>query len=107
VIVVRVKVSRGIEPFSPMEIDSADTSQPPNGEICMDKSQILPNNPARQWYRYTSVPIEAAKVPIEAAFTFLLPFTFCFFALENTAVCQLYGPTFKCMYSNTGKAYTC
>jgi hypothetical protein len=48
VIVVRAKVSRGIEPFSPMEIDSADTSQPPNGEICMDKSHILPNNPARQ-----------------------------------------------------------
>ncbi len=33
VIVVRVKVSRGMEPFSPMGIDSADTSQPPNGEI--------------------------------------------------------------------------
>jgi hypothetical protein len=33
VIVLRVKVSRGIEPFSPMEIDSADTSQWPNGEI--------------------------------------------------------------------------
>jgi hypothetical protein len=42
VIVVRVKVSRGIEPFSPMEIDSADTSQPPNWEICMDQSHILP-----------------------------------------------------------------
>jgi hypothetical protein len=26
VIVVRIKVSRGIEPFSPMGIDSADTS---------------------------------------------------------------------------------
>ncbi len=48
VIVVRVKVSRGIEPFSPMEIDSEDTSLPPNGEICMDKSHLLPNNPARQ-----------------------------------------------------------
>ncbi len=47
-IVIRVKVSRGIEPFSPMKIDSADASQPPNGEICMDKSHILPNNPARQ-----------------------------------------------------------
>jgi hypothetical protein len=33
VIVVRVKVSRGIEPFSPMRIDSADTSLLPNGEI--------------------------------------------------------------------------
>ncbi len=31
VIVVRVKVSRGFEPLSPMGIDSADTSQPPIG----------------------------------------------------------------------------
>ncbi len=59
-IVIRVNVSRGNEPFLPMEIDSADTSQPPNGEIGMDKSHLLPNNPARQKYRYTSVPIEAA-----------------------------------------------
>jgi hypothetical protein len=42
-----VKVSRGNGPF-PMEIDRANTSQPPNGEICMDKSHLLPNNPARQ-----------------------------------------------------------
>ncbi len=41
-ILVRVKVSIGIEPFSPMGIDSADSSQPPSGEICMDKSQLLP-----------------------------------------------------------------
>jgi hypothetical protein len=47
-IVVRVKVSRGIEPFSPMGVESADTNQPSNGEICMDKSRLLPNNPARQ-----------------------------------------------------------
>ncbi len=46
-IVVRVKVNRGFESLSPMGIDSADTSQPPNGEICMDKSHLLPNNPAR------------------------------------------------------------
>ncbi len=46
-IVVRVKVSRGFEPYSPIGIDSADTNQPSNGEICMDKSQLLPNNPAR------------------------------------------------------------
>ncbi len=59
VIVVRLKVSRGIEPFSPMGIDAADTSPPPNVEICMDKSQLLSNNPTRQQYRYTSVPIEA------------------------------------------------
>ncbi len=49
VIVVRVKISRGIVPFSPMGIDSADTNQPSNGENCMDKSHILPNNPARQY----------------------------------------------------------
>jgi len=48
VIVVRVKVSREIAPFSPMEIDSADTSQLPNGEIYREKSHLLPNNPARQ-----------------------------------------------------------
>jgi hypothetical protein len=47
VIVVRVKVSRGIVPFSLMGIDSVDTNQPSNGEICMDKSHLLPNNPAR------------------------------------------------------------
>ncbi len=58
-IVVRVKVSRRIVPFSPMGIDSADTNRPSNGEISMDKSHLLPNNPARQYYRYTSVPIEA------------------------------------------------
>ncbi len=46
VIVARVIVSRGIEPFSPMGIDIADTSQPPNGEIGMDKSHLLPNKPA-------------------------------------------------------------
>ncbi len=45
---VRVKVSRGIVPFFPMGIDSADISQPPNGEICMDKSHLLLNNPDRQ-----------------------------------------------------------
>jgi hypothetical protein len=40
-IAVRVKVSRGIKPFSLIEIDSADTSQPPNGEIHMDESHLL------------------------------------------------------------------
>jgi hypothetical protein len=62
VIVFRVKVSRGNEPFFPMGIDGGDTSQPPNGEICMDNSHLIPNNPARQQYRYTSVPIEAANI---------------------------------------------
>jgi hypothetical protein len=33
VIVLRVKVSRGVVPFSPMGIDRANTSQLPNGEI--------------------------------------------------------------------------
>ncbi len=47
VIVVRVKVSRGFEPLPPMVIDSADTNQPSNGQICMDKSHLLPNNPDR------------------------------------------------------------
>jgi hypothetical protein len=42
VIVVRAKVSRGMEPFSPMRISSADTSHPLNEEICMDKSHLLP-----------------------------------------------------------------
>jgi hypothetical protein len=56
VIVVRVKVSRGIEPFYLMVIDSAD-----NGEISMNKSHLLRNDPARQQYHYTSVPIEAAE----------------------------------------------
>ncbi len=48
VIVSRVKVSIGIVPFSPIGIDSANTNQPSNGEIFMDKSHLLPNNPARQ-----------------------------------------------------------
>jgi hypothetical protein len=63
-IVVWVKVSRGIVPFSPIRIDSTNTSQPTNGEICMDKSDLLLSNPARQYYRYTSVPIEAASCEI-------------------------------------------
>ncbi len=42
VIVVRIKASRGIEePISRMGIDSPDTSQPPNGEICIDKFPLL------------------------------------------------------------------
>jgi hypothetical protein len=32
----------------PMGIGSANTSQLPKGEICMDKSLELPSNPARQ-----------------------------------------------------------
>ncbi len=41
VLVVRVKVSRVIVSFYPMGIDSADTSQTPNGENCMDKSHFF------------------------------------------------------------------
>jgi hypothetical protein len=48
VIVVRVKVSRGFEPFYPGGSTVRDTSPSPNGEIRMDKSYLLPNNPARQ-----------------------------------------------------------
>jgi hypothetical protein len=36
-----------------MGIDSADTSQPPNGEICKNKSHLLSNNPARQFSTVT------------------------------------------------------
>jgi hypothetical protein len=43
-IVVKVKVSRGIVPYPPMGIDSADTSQPPNGEM----GQYFYANPG-QW----------------------------------------------------------
>ncbi len=60
VIVVRVKVNREIVPLPNIGIDSVDTSQQPNGEICMVKSHSLLNNTARQYYRYTSVLIEAA-----------------------------------------------
>jgi hypothetical protein len=45
VILVRVKVSRGIAPYYPMGINSPDSSQPPNGEISLDKSHLLLNNP--------------------------------------------------------------
>jgi hypothetical protein len=63
VIVVWVQVSRGIVPVSPIAIDSGDTivSLPMHGETCMDKSHLLPNNPARQEYPYTSVPIKVAQ----------------------------------------------
>ncbi len=36
VIVIRVKVSRRIVPFSSMGIDSANTNQPSNREICIE-----------------------------------------------------------------------
>jgi hypothetical protein len=59
--VEQVKVSRGIKPFFPMGIGSADTSRQPIMKDCMDNSRLLLNNPARQSYHYNSVPIEAAK----------------------------------------------
>ncbi len=61
-IVVRVKVSRGFEPFSPWGSTVRTLVNRPHGEIRVDKSHLLTINPARQKYRYTSVPIEAAKV---------------------------------------------
>ncbi len=64
-IVIRVKFSRGNKTFSPMEIESADTIQPPNGEICMDKLHLLPNNVVP---RYTSVPIEVAVLRRKTSF---------------------------------------
>ncbi len=58
-IVVRNKVSRGIEPFSPMGIDSAEseTSQSPNGEFCMDKSSRLLSNTVTQPGSSTVTPL--------------------------------------------------
>ncbi len=40
-------------------LDSADTdSRPCMGRFVLDKSHLLPNNPARQWSHCTSVPVE-------------------------------------------------
>jgi hypothetical protein len=62
VIVVRVKVNRGFEPLSPMGIDSADTSQPPNVQICIDKSQLLqitqPGSSTNRSGRYTKLVLD-------------------------------------------------
>ncbi len=66
-IVVRVKGSSGFEPFSSMGTDSADTNQLPNGEICMDNSHLLPNNPARQCTVTTLYQLRRPSVPILAA----------------------------------------
>jgi hypothetical protein len=54
VIGVRVKVSRGVVPFSPMAIDSANTSQPPNGENWTNHIYCKITQPG-------SVPTEAAR----------------------------------------------
>ncbi len=32
-----------------------------SGGLCKAQSKLLPNNPARPLYRYTSVPMEAAR----------------------------------------------
>jgi len=53
VIVVRVKVSRGIAILTNGD-RQCDTIQSPNGETCTDKSHLLSNNPDRQWYRYST-----------------------------------------------------
>jgi hypothetical protein len=70
-IVVKVKVSRANVPFYPIEMDIAHTGQLPNGQICMDEPHLLPNNPARQKYRYTSVPTEVALVAMGFKKTFI------------------------------------
>jgi hypothetical protein len=41
-----------IHPNGDRHCDSADTGQPPNGQIA-----LILNNPARQKYRYTPLPI--------------------------------------------------
>jgi hypothetical protein len=49
VIVVRVvSTQQRIVSFYPIGIDTVDTSQPPNGEICMDKLHLLLNNPVQK-----------------------------------------------------------
>jgi hypothetical protein len=45
-----------------MEIDSKDQSGDLHGQITFTS-----NNLGRQWYRYTSVPIEAARASISEA----------------------------------------
>jgi hypothetical protein len=83
VIVVRFKLSRGIKPFSPMEIDSANISHPPNGEICMDKSHLLPNNQPGSSSMLHLLPIETAPY-------ISLNSTFLHFSIS----CLLLGPLF-------------
>jgi hypothetical protein len=56
----RLKPVEELYRSTPMGIGSADTSRLPNRRDCMDYSNLLPNNPARQYYRYTSVQVEAA-----------------------------------------------
>jgi hypothetical protein len=48
IVVIGFKSAGDLLCHSPMGIDSADIRQQPNGELCMDKSHLLPNNPARQ-----------------------------------------------------------
>ncbi len=60
VIVFEIKVSRGIN-HSPTLGDDADNGKLHKGEILCGQSTVTPNDPARHWYRYTSVAIEAAK----------------------------------------------
>jgi hypothetical protein len=39
-----------------LQLDSADTDSLPKGEFLQGNLNLLPNNLARQQYRYTSVP---------------------------------------------------
>jgi hypothetical protein len=43
-----------------LQHDSADTGSLPMEDLFQTQYKLLPNNPARQWYRYASVPTEAA-----------------------------------------------
>ncbi len=61
VIVLGFKSVEELYPSYPLAVDGADTSQAAQGEEFAWTIPILPNNPARQYYRYTSLPVEAAK----------------------------------------------
>ena len=43
-----------------LQHESAVTDSLPEGEFVHGHSNLVPNDLARQWYRYSSVPIEAA-----------------------------------------------
>jgi hypothetical protein len=67
VIMVKVKVRTGIAPFSPMEIDSADTTQPPNGEICIGQITFTSKLPSPAVVSLHLCTNRGGYVPIEAA----------------------------------------
>ncbi len=61
-IVLGFKSVEELYPSPPLEVYSADTNQLPKEKEFEWKIPIIPNNPARQKYRYTSVPIEATSM---------------------------------------------